>query len=194
MEAFVKMYYTKPMNLVIYFLLFFVEFLFLATICVYYVSVIHSNIKGAPFVPTTNKRLREIFAHANLKKGGYFFELGCGDGRAVHLAARDYGMIAYGCDVNPFLIRYARFVARLRKIKNTTFERKNILDVDVKKADAVYMFLLPELMQKVRPHLERQLKKGTLVIAHGFEMKGWESKLKKTLPAKHFRTFYYQVS
>lgn len=166
--------------------------LFLMFISLYNLSLIYSSFKGSPYVATRKKRVEEILAEAGLKKGKVFMELGSGDGRVVKEAVEKYGVRGIGVDINPLLVFWARFLARKFKDK-IYFVRKNIFDVNLREADYLYLFLMPKLIEKLTPKMEKELRKGTIVISHGFPVKKWTKKLYKKITGVPFITYYYKI-
>lgn len=155
---------------------------------IYTLSLIYSSIKGSPYVATRNKRIIEILENAGLKKGKLFVELGSGDGRMVRTAVKEYDVLGIGVDVNPLLIFWAKILGH----KNIDFKVENIFDTNLSKADYVYIFLMPKLIEELTLKMEKELKKGTIVISHGFPILTWKKKLFKTLKKVPFPTYYYR--
>lgn len=180
------------MPIYIYLFLIFLEIFIVLGFSIYTLFLIYSNFKGSPYVSTKKKELLQFLKEAQLKKGQVFYELGCGDGRVVMEAVRKYEVKGYGIDVNPLLIKQAKIFAKLKNINNISFQVKNIFDTDLSQADVVYIFLMPKLIKKMIPKLEKELKKGTLVISHGFRIEDWSRKLFKTIPNRPFPTYYYK--
>jgi len=149
---------------------------------------------GAPYVPTKNKELLQFLKEAGLKKGQVFLELGCGDGRVVRTAVKEYGVKGIGIDVNPTLILWAKMKTKFYKVPGVIFRRENVFNTDLKDADVIYLFLMPELVKKLLPKMKKELKKNTLIISHGFKVEGWEKSLFKTIPNKPFPTYYYRFN
>jgi hypothetical protein len=152
-----------------------------------------SDFFGAPYVPTSAKMVEEILAASKLKKGQLFIELGSGDGRIVRTAVAKYQVRGIGIDIHWVLNVYARILSRLRGLRDISFVQANVYHYDFSKADVIFTFLLPRMMVKLRPKLDKELRKGTLVISHGFAMKGWEKKLIKKIDRKLFPTYYYKI-
>jgi len=184
--------------LIIYVFLILLLLLFLIIMSVYTLSLIYSSIMGSPYVATRKKRIEEILKEANLKKGKTFVELGCGDGRIVRTAVKHYQVKGVGIDINPLLIFWAKILTRLsfRSRRHVggkiLFKTENIFATDLRKADYVYIFLMPKLIERLTLKMDKEVKKGTIVISHAFPVKGWEKKLIKTLKAIPFPTYYYK--
>lgn len=164
--------------------------LFLTVYSIYYVIC---DIKGAPYVPTKSSFLNDILKTAKLKKGQIFIELGSGDGRVVRKAVKEYEVIGIGYDINPILIYYSRLISYFQKIRNVNFYQENLYKVDVSQADVIFLFLLPRTVKKLREKLEKECKKKTLVISHGFPLYDWEKKIIHKIERKPFSTFFYRL-
>lgn len=179
--------------LILYLMVILFILLFLIFMSVYTLFLIYSSIKGSPYVPTKNRILDEILEPAKIKKGSYFIELGSGDGRMLRHVVKKYEVRGLGVDVNPLLVVWSRFLAKLSKIDTAEFKVENIFDTEYRNADCLYIFLMPELIDKLTPKLVKELKKGTVVISHGFPVKAWKSKLYFTLKRTPFPTYYYRI-
>jgi SAM-dependent methyltransferase len=147
---------------------------------------------GSPYVSTKNKQVDLILNELKPKKGKIFYELGCGDGRMVRKAVKKYGVFGFGFDINPLLLWWAKFLAKKDRLKNIFFEQKNILKINYQKVDYVYLFLLPELIAKLKKKLEDELPKKAIIVSHGFPLLGWEKRLIKKIDEKPFPTYFYK--
>lgn len=156
-------------------------------------SLLYSSFKGSMYVPSKKKEVEEILKSIKLKKGQVFMDIGCGDGRVVQTAVKNYKVQGIGIDINPMLILIARSRSLWMKIRGIKFKTQNIFNTDLKQVDVLYIFLLPELIKKITPKLQKELKKGALVISHGFRIMDWEKKLTKTRKQKPFPTYFYRV-
>jgi hypothetical protein len=166
---------------------------------------------GAPYVPTKNKLALEILKEVKFKKNGLFIELGSGDGRIVRTAVENYGVQGLGVDINPLLTCWANLLSHsgLSRIKKRFWSRfapqndnykqkiqfitKNILVIDLTKANYIYLFLFPALIDKLVPKFDKELKKGTIIISHGFPIFEYKKKLIKKVNRKTFPTYYYKI-
>lgn len=160
--------------------------------CIYAVGMLLSSFNGAPYVPTKQKEINQFLKEAGLKKGQFFIELGCGDGRVVRTAVEKYGVKGLGIEINIFLVWLSRLLAWRKHLKGIKFEYGNVFKTPMQDADVVYLFLMPEMLKKLVPRFERECKKSTLFISHGFRLQGWEKHLFKTIEHKPFSTFYYK--
>ena len=130
----------------------------------------------APYVASPVEVVRKMLEYAKLKPGETIFDLGCGDGRIVFMAAQEFGAKGAGVDLNKRLIREAR-----KKMKELNLEERlsfihgNLFDIDVSSADVVTMYLTTGANEKVRPKLEDELRYGTRVVTHDFSIPGWKA-------------------
>lgn len=148
---------------------------------------------GAPFVPTFGRYVKEILQKANLKKGQVFLELGSGDGRIVREAVKRYGVKGIGVEIHPLLILYSRWMSKLQGIKDIEFRRGNLFQTDLSQAKVIFLFLLPKTVEKLKDKILQECKKDTLIISHGFKIKGLERFLIDTTERKLFSTYYYKL-
>jgi SAM-dependent methyltransferase len=128
----------------------------------------------APFVPSPMDVVRKMLNLAELKSGETLYDLGCGDGRIVIMAAREFEAKAVGVDLNRMLISEAEKKARELGLGDSVrFIQGNMFDVDLESADVVTMYLLTSANEKVRPKLESELRPGARVITHDFPLITW---------------------
>ncbi len=127
------------------------------------------------FVPTPEPVIIAMLKMAGVDKDDVVYDLGCGDGRIVTLAAQLFGARGVGVDVDPSLLKQG--AARSRKAGVTgrvTYVRGDLFATDLTKATVVTLYLTPELNLRLRPKLFRELKPGTRVLAHDFNMSDWK--------------------
>jgi len=130
----------------------------------------------APFVPCQKKELPRIFEVIALKDNEVFYDLGCGDGRVVFYAAQHFPIKAIGIEMSFLFFLYC-WIKRifLADKRNIIFKLRNLFYEDLSKADAIYVYGMPKVLEeKLRYKLEKELKKGARVIAYGFPIKGLE--------------------
>lgn len=168
--------------------------IFLIFMSIYGVSLIFSSLMGAPYVPTKNKLAVDILKEIKYKKNGLFVELGSGDARITRAAVKNYPVHGMAVDVNGLLIIWSKFLSKLDGTRNRIdFVVKNILSVDLTKADYIYLFLFPALIQKLLPKFKRELKKGTIIISHGFPISKYKNRMIKQVDRLPFPTYYYKI-
>jgi len=130
--------------------------------------------KLAPYYPTPESVVQKMIELGGLKKGEKMFDLGSGDGRIVVMAAQKFGADATGIEFDEDL--YKRSMARIASLGLSSQARiihGDIMKQDYSSANLITVYLLPLSNDKVRPMLEKQIKRGTRIVAHDFEFSGW---------------------
>ena len=141
------------------------------------------------FVPTPQEVVEDMLRLANVQKGDVLYDLGSGDGRIPITAARKYGIKATGIDIDPERIREANENAKKAGVTGLVqFRQENLFNADFKDATVITLYLLPDLNVKLRPKLWNELKPGTRIVSHQFEMGAW--KPEKRLESNG-RTIYF---
>jgi ubiquinone/menaquinone biosynthesis C-methylase UbiE len=131
-----------------------------------------------PYVPTRQTVVDAMLKMANVTKGDIHYDLGCGDGRIVISAAKK-GAIATGVDIDPQRIKEAKDNAKTAGVSDkVTFIEGNLFDLDFSKATVLTLYLLPSVNMKLRPKILNELKPGTRIVSHAFDMGDWEPEKK----------------
>ena len=129
---------------------------------------------GAPFEPTSNKKVKKIIRLAKVKKGEKAVDLGSGDGRLVIELAKK-GAEAHGYEVNPILVFLSRRKIKKAGLKNKAFIHwKNFWNEDLGKYDVVVMFQFHTIMKKLEKKLRKELKKGARVVSYYWKFPSWK--------------------
>ena len=127
-----------------------------------------------PYVPTPNDVVDKMLDVANVGHGDYVIDLGSGDGRIV-IAASKRGAYGHGVDINPERISEAVANARRDGVENKVlFVEGNIFNTDFSRANVITMYLLNSVNLKLRPFLLENLKPGSRVVSHDFDMNEWK--------------------
>lgn len=127
----------------------------------------------APYVPTKMELIKKVLKKAGVKSGKKFYELGSGDGRVVYEAAR-LGAKAVGIEQSWLRVLYSIYQARKLNLPNARFYHGNIFNKNYKEADVVYIFLLPQGVKKLESKLQKELKKGSIVITQRYHFQSWK--------------------
>jgi len=134
------------------------------------------------YVPTPYEVVDEMLRLANVKKGDVLYDLGSGDGRIPVTAAKRFGIRAVGIDIDPQRIKEANENARKNGVaKLVTFKQEDLFKTQFKDATVVTLYLLPELNVKLRPRLLAELRPGTRIVSHQFDMGTWQPEKKVEL-------------
>jgi SAM-dependent methyltransferase len=128
-----------------------------------------------PYVPTTMAVVDAMLDMAQVRKDDVVYDLGCGDGRIVVRAATRFGCRGVGVDLNPERVKEARENAQRAKVTALTrFEVGDVFQFDFSPATVVTMYLLPSVNLKLRPRLLKELKPGSRIVSHDFDMGDWQ--------------------
>lgn len=131
--------------------------------------------KLAPYYPTPETIVEKMLQLGGLKAGEKMYDLGSGDGRIVIVAAQKFHADAYGVELDKDLCKQS--AARILKLgldKNARIINGDLLKQNYSSADLVTVYLLPDAVNnKVQPLLDRQLKKGSRIVAKDFDFRNW---------------------
>ncbi len=129
----------------------------------------------APFVVTPPDVVQEMLKLAEVRQNDVVYDLGSGDGRIVITAAREYGAKGVGFELETDLVRRARDDARRAGVGSLVeFYVQDVLTVDLSGATVVTIYLSREANIKLRPRILSQLRTGSRVISHEFDMGDWQ--------------------
>ncbi|MDW8025765.1 MAG: class I SAM-dependent methyltransferase [Armatimonadota bacterium] len=163
--------------------------------------IAHGHCKAAqpevsfgPFVPTPMPVVEEMLKLANVTKDDIVYDLGCGDGRIVIMAAKKYGAKGVGIDIDPELIEKCKEGAEREGVSDRVrFIAEDAMKSDVSDATVVTLYVLPSAMLKLRPKLLRELKPGVRIVSHNYSMGDWEADKVVNVNVDYQRTLYYWV-
>jgi protein-L-isoaspartate O-methyltransferase len=127
-----------------------------------------AKIVDVIYISTPHDVVARMLQMARVDDEDVLYDLGCGDGRIVVAAARDYGCRAVGYDVDPRRVRESRENARRNGVENlVAIEQQDIFTVDLRPADVVALYLTPRLNRRLIPQL-RRLRPGARIVSHSF--------------------------
>jgi SAM-dependent methyltransferase len=136
------------------------------------------------FVPTPNEVVDKMLELAKVTAKDIVYDLGCGDGRIVITAAQKYGVRAVGIDIDPQRIKEAMANAKAAKVTDKVkFIEGDLFEADIGEATVVTLYLLTRLNEKLKPKLLKDLKPGTRVVSHAFDMGDWAPEQKANVGA-----------
>jgi len=128
-----------------------------------------------PYVSTRPEAVEAMLKLAKVTSKDYVFDLGCGDGRIVVAAAKDFKARGFGVDLDPQRIRESNENATKAGVTDRVkFKLADIMVTDVREANVVAIFLLNSVNLRLRPRLLDQLKPGSRVVSNGFHMADWK--------------------
>jgi ubiquinone/menaquinone biosynthesis C-methylase UbiE len=126
------------------------------------------------YVPTPEAVVEKMLDMAKVGKKDVVYDLGCGDGRVVAIAAKKFGARGVGIDLNPERINDSKATLKKYQVeKLVEIRHGNALKVkDLNKATVVALYMLPEFMTKLEPIARKTLKPGTRIVSHDYK---WDS-------------------
>jgi cyclopropane fatty-acyl-phospholipid synthase-like methyltransferase len=129
----------------------------------------------APFVATPPDVVERMLTLAKVGPTDVVYDLGCGDGRIVIMAAQKFGARGVGVDIEPARIAESEENARRAGVEHlVTFKLQDALKTDVADATVVTLYMLAAMNVKLRPILTQQLRPGARIVSHSFPMGDWE--------------------
>ena len=131
----------------------------------------------APFVQTPLEVAKKMLELVEVKPGENLYDLGCGDGRLILLAAKDMGANSIGIDLREDLLERAKTeILRLGLEARVKVIQANFFDVDISTANVVTLYLTSSANERLRPKMEKELRTGCRVVSHDFKVPGWKPK------------------
>uniref|UniRef100_UPI0025B472B7 SAM-dependent methyltransferase n=1 Tax=Trichocoleus desertorum TaxID=1481672 RepID=UPI0025B472B7 len=153
--------------------------------------------KEVPYVATPNEVVAEMLKVARVTGRDQLYDLGSGDGRIVLTAAQKYGTRGVGIELDPKLIQESNASAQKAGLGDRVqFLQQDLFQTNLRDATVVTLYLLPAVNLKLQPKLLNELKPGSRVVSHAFDMGEW--KPDKTLTVRVPKTgrihaIYYWV-
>lgn len=128
------------------------------------------------YLPTPHQVVTAMLKMANVGPGDVVYDLGSGDGRIVIAAVKEFGAArGTGIDINPVRINEANENAQRAKVNDRVrFLNQDLFDTNLSEATVVTLYLLPWLNRKLMPKLMTELKPGSRVVSHSFDMGDWK--------------------
>ncbi len=157
--------------------------LMMAIVALRPISLLAQEGKIVPYVPTPQEVVDRMLELAQVKKGDVVYDLGSGDGRIVVTAAKKYGVKAIGFEIDPQRIKESHENIKKAGVENLVeIRQQDIRTVDLAPASVLTMYLLPEVNLMIRPNIWKQMKPGSRVVSHDFDMAEW-----KPLKTEHIK-------
>jgi len=129
----------------------------------------------APYVASPLPVVRQMLTLSELKPGETIYDLGCGDGRVAIMAAQEFGANAVGVELRDDLVKKAHGrVSELGLDDRVKIVQRDLFEVDLRFADVVTLYLTTSANERVRPKLESELRQGTRIVSHDYEVLGWK--------------------
>lgn len=148
-------------------------------------------LSGSPWWPAPKREVIKLLRMAELKEGETLYDLGCGDGRALIAAAREFGARGVGVEIDPVKVFIARFLVKSAGLSDRIkILRSSVLDVPLTDADVVFLYLSHQLIDRMKDKFLTELKPEARIASYGFMVRGFP--LYKT--AEGLKGFIYKMS
>jgi SAM-dependent methyltransferase len=133
------------------------------------------QIPEIPYVATTNDVAAAMLRLAKVTERDVVYDLGCGDGRIVIMAAQEHHARGVGIDINPDLIQRARLRADQAGVGSSVrFDAEDLFETDLHDATVIALYLIPSMNVRLRPKLLKELKPGSRIVSHNWDMGDWK--------------------
>lgn len=129
-----------------------------------------------PFVPTDDGLIAAMLKLADIKKTDTLYDLGAGDGRIVIAAAQKFGIRAIGVELDPLRVSEAMEDAAHARVEHLVdFIEDDLFKADFSAATVITMYLMDSVNLMLRPRLLQELRPGTRIVSHAFDMGDWRA-------------------
>lgn len=144
------------------------------------------------YIPTPYDAVDAMLQLAQVGPDDMLYDLGCGDGRLLIRAAQRWGTRGVGIDIDPDCIQLARRNLQAAAVTDlVSLQQANLYESDVTEATVVALYLLPHLNVRLRPRLLQQLRSGTRIVSHQFDMGDWAPDQTVKLPCSEEESTVY---
>ena len=134
------------------------------------------------YVPTPSSVVDAMLKLAKITSSDVVYDLGSGDGRIPIAAAKMYGARGVGIDIDPERTREATANALAAGVADkVTFRTEDVLTADISPATVVTLYLSPSFNSRLAPKLMKELKPGTRIVSHAFDLGAWKPQQRITV-------------
>jgi len=138
------------------------------------VSILWTDLKGAPYVATPRQTVRRMLELAEVGSQDVVYDLGSGDGRVLWIAAQELGARAVGIEIDPFRYGWTRLLIRLKRLnQQVVVIRKDFFQVVLSAATVVNAYLLRDTNLNMMEKLASELPIGARVVSRKYQFPGW---------------------
>jgi len=168
-------------------------YIFLSIITIFLLKVWIDLIRNeAIFIPLPKNTIRKMLKEAKVSSKDIVYDLGCGDGRVLIIAAKEFGARAIGIEKSWILAKISEWRIKMEKLEGKAkVINKDFFKVNLTNATVVFAYLSKKVNKKLEPKLKRELKKGTRVLSASHEFKGL--KRVKKFKTGHFYSYLYII-
>jgi SAM-dependent methyltransferase len=149
------------------------------------------------WVPSDVAVVMKMLEMAQVKPGDVVYDLGSGDGRIVILAAQKFGARGVGVDLNGELVQQSRENAVKAGVADrVTFLQQDLFLTDLSEATVVTLYLFPDVNRRLMPKLRRELRAGSRVVSHDYDLGDWppEKTVEVPLPDRTHYVYFWRVA
>ncbi|HKA46265.1 MAG TPA: SAM-dependent methyltransferase [Burkholderiales bacterium] len=147
-----------------------------------------------PFVPTNQATVEAMLRIAGVGPNDFLIDLGSGDGRILITAAKKYGARGFGVDLDPQRVKESTAYAREAGVaERAQFYQRNLFDTRISEATVLTMYLLPRVNLALRSRLFAELKPGTRVVSHDFDMGDWKADLQASVRGAGSQIYFWVI-
>jgi hypothetical protein len=169
----------------------FLRLLFVLTL----LAVTSARGEEVPYVQTPQNVVEAMLELAGVRGTDFLIDLGSGDGRIVITAARKYGASGVGVDYDNYLVKESNENALKAGVADRVrFVKEDFFETDLSAASVVTMYLLPEFNVRLRPKLLRELRAGSRIVSHDWDMGEWSPEATIEVPAPEKKVGLRKVS
>jgi hypothetical protein len=139
------------------------------------ISILWTDLKGAPYVATPRKTVRRMLDLAEVGSQDVVYDLGSGDGRVLWIAAQEFGARAVGVEIDPFRYVWTRLLICLKRLhQQVAVTRKDFFQVDLSSATVITAYLLRDTNLKLMEKLASELPDGARVVSRKYQFPNWD--------------------
>jgi predicted RNA methylase len=125
----------------------------------------------APWWRTNKKVARAMCRLAKITNKDVVYDLGCGDGTALSVAAGEFGARGVGIEIDPLRSFFSAVRFKTNGLnKKVKIIKNNFNDVNISEASVIFVYLVPRALERLKPKLLRELKRGTLLVSYRYKM------------------------
>jgi SAM-dependent methyltransferase len=146
--------------------------IFWGLLTLFFVYTIIAIFKGASYVPTTHARVARLLDIAEIKAGDRVLDLGSGDGRILFAAAKR-GATCVGVEINPLLVLYSAWMAKLKGLAGVSIMRRDFWRVDLADIDVLTVYLVPIRLDQLKAKVHSEMKSGSRVVTAVHHFPDW---------------------
>ncbi len=147
-----------------------------------------------PYVPTNQPTVEAMLRIANVGPDDYVIDLGSGDGRILITAAQRHGARGFGVDLDARLVRESLENAKTAGVAGRVqFHARDLFETEISEATVLTMYLLPHVNLRLRPRLLAELKPGTRIVSHDFDMGDWKADIEAGVRGHGSRIYFWVI-